>query len=267
MTIVAHELKASYAFIERNFFLTRRYWGWEVAFLIYSVAGALSISLIGADQGSPTLLLTLMVGAIFWNYLSVVFSWIAETISVERWEGTLEYTFMAPIRRWSQLLGSVLYAMVYGLVHTAVIFIALVLFFPQLDFSNANPTTAVVFMLLGSFSFVGIGMIAAILPLLYVERGAQMTFVLQSCLLLVSGVYYSVDILPGWMQVLSHLSPATYVLDGVRAGLIHGTPVSELLHDVWPLLVAGAALIPFGLWAFAQAERYAKRTGKLKRVG
>ena len=110
---------------------------------------------------------------------------------------------MAPIRRWSQLLGSVVYAMVYGLVHTSVIFIALVLFFPQLDLSGANPATVVAFMLLGSFSFVGIGMIAAILPLLYVERGAQMTFVLQSCLLLVSGVYYSVDILPPWMQVLS----------------------------------------------------------------
>ena len=26
-------------------------------------------------------------------------------------------------------------------------------------------------------------------------------------------------------------------------------------------------LIPFGLWAFGRAERYAKRTGKLKRVG
>ncbi len=267
MTTVAHELKASYAFIERNFFLTRRYWGWELAFLVYSVAGALSISLIGADQGSPTLLLTLMVGAIFWNYLSVVFSWIAETISVERWEGTLEYTMMAPIRRWSQLMGSVLYAMVYGLVHTSVIFIALILFFPQLDLSGANPVTALAFMLLGSFSFVGIGMIAAILPLLYVERGAQMTFVLQSCLLLVSGVYYSIDILPPWMQVLSHLSPATYVLHGVRAGLLHGTPVVELLGDVWPLIVMGAVFIPFGLWAFGRAERYAKRTGKLKRVG
>src|SRR5687767_15273823 len=132
MFSVAHELKASYAFIERNFFLTRRYWGWEVAFLVYSVAGALSISLIGADQGSPTLLLTLMVGAIFWNYLSVVFSWIAETVAVERWEGTLEYTFMSPIRRWSPLLGSVLYALVYDLFHTAVIFVALVLFFPRL---------------------------------------------------------------------------------------------------------------------------------------
>ena len=79
MTVVTHELKASYAFIERNFYLTRRYWGWEIAFLVYSVAGALSISLIGVSQGNETLLLSLMIGAIFWNYLSVVFSWIAET--------------------------------------------------------------------------------------------------------------------------------------------------------------------------------------------
>ena len=96
MALLTHELKASYAFVERNFFLTRRYWGWELAFLVYSVAGALSISLIGAAAGSEELLLTLMIGAVFWNYLSVVFSWIAETIAVERWEGTLEYTFMAP---------------------------------------------------------------------------------------------------------------------------------------------------------------------------
>ena len=267
MFSVAHELKASYAFIERNFFLTRRYWGWEVAFLVYSVAGALSISLIGADQGNPRLILLLMVGAIFWNYLSVVFSWIAETISVERWEGTLEYTMMAPIHRWSHLLGSVMYAMVYGLVHTGVILVVLVLFFPQLDFTGANPLTVGAFMVLGSFSFVGIGMIAAILPLLYVERGAQMTFVLQSCLLLVSGVYYSIDVLPGWMQVLSHLSPATYVLHGVRAGLLRGTSVVDLVGDVWPLVVMGAVFIPFGLWAFGRAERYAKPTGKLKRVG
>ncbi len=267
MFSVAHELKASYAFVERNFYLTRRYWGWEIAFLVYSVAGALSISLIGADQNDPELILLLMVGAIFWNYLSVVFSWIAETISVERWEGTLEYTMMAPIRRSSQLFGSVLYAMMYGLIHTAVIVLVLILFFPQLDFTGANSLTVALFMALGSVSFVGIGMLAAILPLLYVERGAQMTFVLQSCLLLVSGVYYSVEVLPDWMQVLSRLSPATYVLDGVRRALIDGTPITELGHDVWPLIVMGVVFIPFGLWAFGRAERYAKRTGKLKRVG
>jgi ABC-2 type transport system permease protein len=157
--------------------------------------------------------------------------------------------------------------MVYGLIHTAAILVAMVLFFPNLSIAQADAGTVVVFMVLGSFSFVGIAMMAAILPLLYVERGAQMTFVLQSVLLLISGVYYSIDVLPGWMQVLSHLSPATYALDGVRKGLIDGVPVGALIGDVWPLIVMGIVLIPTGLWAFSAAERYAKRTGKLKRVG
>ena len=267
LTVLAHELKASYAFVERNFFLTRRYWGWELAFLVYSVAGALSISLIGAAAGDPRLLLTLIIGAVFWNYLSVVFSWIAETIAVERWEGTLEYTFMAPVRRWTQLLGSCLYAMGYGLVHTAAMLVVLAIFYRGLDLGVTNVATAAVFVLLGSFSFVGIGMMAAILPLLYVERGAQMTFVLQSCLLLVSGVYYPVSVLPEWMQAISKLSPATYVLDGVRAAMLDGTPLTALVYDIVPLIVMGIVLIPAGLWAFGRAERYAKRTGKLKRVG
>lgn len=266
MTTMARELRASYAFVERNVFLVKRYWGWEIAWLVYSAAGALSITLIGKEQGDARLILTLMIGAIFWNYLSILFTVIAEQIQWERWEGTLEYTMMAPVRRTSQLLGSVGFAVVYGLIHTAAILTILVLFF-GVDLSHANFGTAAVLMLVGSLSFVGIGMMAAILPLIWVERGAQMTFVLQSVLLLVSGVYYSISILPEWMQVLSHFSPATYVLDGVRQGLIDGAPVTSLWGDIWPLLVMAVVLIPTGVWVFGRAERYAKRTGKLKRVG
>src|SRR3970282_648974 len=99
-----------------------------------------------------------------------------------------------------------------------------------------------------------------ILPLMYVERGAQMTFVLQSVLLLISGVYYSVEIRPEWMQFLRQFSPATYVLDAVRVGPINGMPLTELLHAAWPLVLMGAVFIPLGLWTFGRAERYAKRT-------
>src|SRR5689334_7892944 len=165
MTALAHEVKASYAFIERNFFLSRRYWGWEIAFLVYSAAGALSISLIGAQAGDPRLLLTLMVGAIFWNYLSVVFSWIAETIAIERSDGMPEYTLMPTALRAFHLLGCVAYAVVYGLLHTGAILLAMVVFFPNLPSEHANVGTVLTFMVLGSFSFVGIAMVAAILPL------------------------------------------------------------------------------------------------------
>ncbi len=141
MTVLTNELRASYAFVERNFNLTKRYWGWEVAFMVYSVAGALAVTLIGKDQNSDALILSLLIGATFWNYLSVVFSIIGEQISWERWEGTLEYTMMAPVRRVSQLLGATMFAIIWGLIHTTVVLIALVLFF-GIDLSHANFVSA-----------------------------------------------------------------------------------------------------------------------------
>jgi len=53
----------------------------------------------------------------------------------------------------------------------------------------------------------------------------------------------------------------------VRSALTEGTPVTALLPHVAALIVMGIVLIPVGLFVFARAERYAKRTGRLKRVG
>ncbi|MEO6349530.1 MAG: ABC transporter permease, partial [Candidatus Limnocylindrales bacterium] len=119
----------------------------------------------------------------------------------------------------------------------------------------------------GSLSIIGIGMMAAALPLLWVERGDQMVFVIQSLLLLISGVYYSVTILPGWIQAIAAFSPATYVLDGIRMALIDGAPITSVLGHLAVLAVMAVVFIPLGVFVFGWAERYAKRTGKLKRVG
>jgi ABC-2 type transport system permease protein len=266
MSIATRELRASFAFVERNFNLTKRYWGWEVAWLVYSLAAALAVAFIGVAQGDSELLQVLIIGAIFWNFLSIVFGFIGETVTWERWEGTLEYTFMAPVRRYTQLVGSTLFAVGYAVIQMVIILVVMLLVF-DVEFSGGNYVTAAVFLGLGSLSFVGVGMMAAILPLLYVERGDQMVFVIQSVILLFSGVYYEPTILPGWMQFVGQFSPGTYVLDGVRQGLIHGRPVTELWGDVWPLLIMAVVLIPLGVKVFGIAERYAKRTGKLKRVG
>jgi ABC-2 type transport system permease protein len=266
MTIATRELRASLAFVERNFNLTKRYWGWEVAWLVYSLAAALSVAFIGVAQKEDGLLQVLVIGTIFWNFLSIVFGFIGETVTWERWEGTLEYTFMAPVRRYTQLIGSTLFAVAYAVIQMLIILGVMLLFF-DLEFSGGNFVTAGVFLALGSVSFVGVGMMAAILPLLYVERGDQMVFVIQSVILLFSGVYYGIETLPDWMQVVAHFSPGTYVLDGIREGLIDGTSVTELWYDVWPLVIMAAVLIPLGVKVFGVAERYAKRTGKLKRVG
>ncbi|MGB9888714.1 MAG: ABC transporter permease, partial [Anaerolineae bacterium] len=119
----------------------------------------------------------------------------------------------------------------------------------------------------GSLSFIGLGIVASVLPLLFPERGAQMTNVLQAVFLLISGVYYPVEVLPAWIQPLARVSPATFVLEGMRAAILRGASTASLWPYLWPALLAGVVSIPLGLAIFRQAERYAKRTGKLKRDG
>jgi len=271
---VKNEFRAVYAFVERNFNLVKRYWGWELVWLAYSIANALSITFIGAGTEAVTgqaidtnhMILYLLVGTLVWHYLSVVFDNVSEMIAWERWEGTIEYTFMAPITRFTHMVGQTLFSLVYGLLHTGIILWVVTLFF-QLDLSGANLFGGLLMLLAGSLSFIGLGMVASVLPLLFPERGAQMTHVIQALLLLFSGVYFPISVLPAWMQPLARLSPATYVLEGMRAALLDDVGTTALGGYLGRLVLIGILTIPLGLAVFRWAEKYAKRTGKLKRSG
>jgi ABC-2 type transport system permease protein len=54
------------------------------------------------------------------------------------------------------------------------------------------------------------------------------TLVDEALLLLVSGVYYPVDVLPEALQRMAVFSLATYVLDGTRRALLEGVATSQL---------------------------------------
>jgi ABC-2 type transport system permease protein len=171
---------------------------------------------------------------------------------------------MAPLSRPVHLIGMGIFAVAYGLVRSAMLFVVMVAFF-GLSLPNADYVTALILLGLASVSFIGIGMMTAVLPLISPEKGTQLGFIAQGMLLVVSGVYYSVEVLPGWMQWLSKISPATYALRGMRAAILEGKGLAWA--DVWPLIVIGAVSIPLGLAIFGAGERYAKRHGKLKRSG
>ncbi len=270
------ETRASLAFVERNLYLVRRYWHLELAFLIFNVASAMSVLYIGEAQmqasgggsreGQLDLVLYLGIGTVVWAYLRAVFANVGEMVAWERWEGTIEYTMMAPISRLAHMLGVSLFSIIYGLARSALLLGVLALFF-SVDLSNANLGGAAVILLVGSVSFLGFGIMAAVLPLLFPERGEEMTFVISSILLLVSGVYYPISVLPDWMEPLATVSPATYVLEGMRAALLEGTPTLALGPSILPILILGALTLPIGIAIFSWGERYAKRTGRLKRCG
>jgi ABC-2 type transport system permease protein len=268
-----HELIGLAGVFERNVYLVKRYIWWDVAFFIWTVANTLTIVFIakGIEAGGGQIdvdqvTTILLIGAVVWAYLGIIFEILTETVAWERWEGTIEYTFMAPLSRPIHLFGMGLFAIVYGVIRAILLFAVVALFF-HLELAQANYAAALVVLVVASISFIGIGMMTAVLPLISPEKGTQLGFVAQGILLVVSGVYYPVSVLPGWMQALAKISPATYALDGIRDAIINGASVSAMWPNIWPLLIIGAVSVPLGLEVFRRGERYAKRHGKLKRSG
>jgi ABC-2 type transport system permease protein len=268
-----HELIGLAGVFERNVYLVKRYIWWDVAFFLWTVANTLTIVFIakgieatGGQIDVDRVTTTLLVGAVVWAYLGIIFEILTETVAWERWEGTIEYTFMAPLSRPIHLFGMGAFAIVYGVIRAVLLFGVVALFF-DLNLSHANFAAALVVLLVASISFIGIGMMTAVLPLISPEKGTQLGFIAQGLLLVVSGVYYPVEVLPQWMQWISVISPATYALDGMRDAIIDGDGITSMGDEIWPLVVIGIVSVPLGLEVFRRGERYAKRHGKLKRSG
>ena len=271
---VRAELIGAGGVVERNWYLTKRYIWWDLAWFVWTVANTLTIVFIAkgieATGGSLNVnetMTTLLIGAVVWAYLGILFLFLMETVAWERWEGTIEYTFMAPLSRAMHLAGQGVFAVLYGLVRATFLFGICAFVFFDLQMPDANFFAAFVVLVVASVSFIGIGMMMSVLPLISPEKGEQLGFVAQGMLLVVSGVYYPVSVLPEWMQMLAKISPATYALDGARAAILDGTPLTGLWGDIWPLLVIGVVSVPLGLWVFRRGEVYAKKHGKLKRSG
>ena len=201
------EVIAIWGYAQRNYFLTKRYFWWEVVWLVYSTMNALTIGFIGVNFGGEQAAVAttfLLIGTLLWSYLSL---------------------------------------------------------------ANANYGAALAILAICSVSLVGFGMVAAVMPLLSPEKGQQVTAIFTAVLLLISGIYYSIDVLPGWMQPLATISPVYYALEGIRNTLLEGASFGSQWGNIWPLLIMGAIFPPLGLWLFQRGEQYAKRTGLLKRTG
>jgi ABC-2 type transport system permease protein len=264
-----NELIGLGGFVERNVYLTKRYILWDIAFMIWTIANTLTIVFIARVENLPKakeneLATILLVGAVIWAFLGIIFEFMTETVAWERWEGTIEYTFMAPVSRPVHLIGMGVFAVLYGFVRAAAVFLAVVLFI-GIHVPHANYGAAVALLAIASVSFIVVGMMTAVLPLISPEKGAQLGFVAQGVMLVVSGVYYPVSVMPHWMQLVAKVSPATYVLRGDRASIVSGAGIAWA--DVWPLVIIAVASMPLGLAIFSVGERHAKRHGKLKRSG
>ena len=213
-----------WGYVQRNYFLTKRYLMWEIVWLVYVTVNAMAITYIGAgveavggSVDTRFLMTYLLVGALLWNYLSMLFDVLSETVSWERWEGTIEYTFMSPSSRVTHLLGM-------GSTRSSTASCRRWSPWRLLPVLRPRPLER---ELLGRPPDPrGVQRLTRRLrrrrrrcrsP----RKGpaGQLHSLVRAAA--VSGVYYEVDVLPGWMQAIATVSPVTYALQ------VRGLPCSK----------------------------------------
>jgi len=170
---------------------------------------------------------------------SVLFIAIFYGIAIiwERDLGVINKFLVSPTPRLALVLGKALSAGARALPQAIIIYLLSVILGVQVNWNPLALLGVIVIVMLGAACFSTFSMIIACL-LKTRDRVMGIGQILTMPLFFASNAIYPVSIMPGWLQVIAHINPLTYVVDGVRALMLAGgTSLTGLGTDIVVLLV------------------------------
>ena len=115
--------------------------------------------------------------------------------------------------------------------------------------SAGSPLLLALVALAGALSMIALGLtIAARFSSDEVVGG--LLNVLTWPMMLLSGIWFSLEGSPRWVQWLAHLFPLTHVLDGARAVMLDGAGLAQIAPHLLYLVLTALAFLAFGAWSF-----------------
>jgi ABC-2 type transport system permease protein len=169
----------------------------------------------GAVMGVPFVQF-LAPGILMMTVIQNAFANTSSAIMIAKVQGNIVDTLMPPLSAGELVTGYLAGAVGRGLLVAAALLVVMALF---IGLRLAHPQWVLVFVVLGSGLLGGLGIIAAILANKFDQMAAITNFIITP-LSFLSGTFYSIEGLPRAMQVITHLNPVFYLIDGVRYGVI-----------------------------------------------
>lgn len=231
-----------------------------------------------------------MIQMILWGFMTKFFmghsTWVAEAAGVlisavllwdvlfranlgvslpfieEMWSRNLAQLFVSPLRDAELISSLILMSLVRTLISvTPAAFLAMP-FYDVWVFELGVPLLAFFTNLLIFGTVIGITVSALILRY---GLGAESLCWLGIFLLApVSAIYYPVDVLPGWLQVVALSLPSAHTFEGMRAVLFDGVFAWD--HFFWAVGL-NALLLSAATWFFLHMMKMARVKGLLMQQG
>ncbi len=202
----------------------------------------------------------IVVGTTFNAFVTLALRSYSGSVSSEQSLGIIEHWWMAHTPLTLLVIFSSFWEFLWPMATSLVTFGMLALAF-QVQFSIDLPATILMFVLTLT-SISGLGMMSAGV-IMVSKHGDPIGFLWGVLSGLLSGVYYPVQVLPGWLQAVSTALPTTHALRGLRATLINGSSIYDVRWELTILAAFTVVTVPLGLWAFQAGFNRARREGSL----
>ena len=199
-----------------------------------------TVSSQGVVGGSASYFQFIAPGMMMMTVMMSVMTGLPGAITQEREMGTLDGVMVAPINRLSIILGKSLAQLTRGLLQGFIIMLlAMGLFGVTIQ---GNILLVIGLLLLGVFSFVGLGI--ALTSLAKDQETATMIMMtIMFPMMFLSGIFFPVKMMPGFMQTISSFLPLTYASDAMRKVMVLGAGVPQITTDLLVLIIFGIVML------------------------
>ncbi len=181
-------------------------------------------------------------GILMMTVIQNAFANTASSLVISKIQGNIVDTLMPPLSPAELVIGYVAGGVLRGFAVAAAVMIVT---FPVLGVGIAHPLWVVLFITMGSALLALVGMLAGIVSERFDQMNAITNFIITP-LSFLSGTFYSIEVLPDFLRVLTHFNPVFYLIDGLRYGVIGASDSSPVVGA----LFCGALIVVLGLWTW-----------------
>ena len=161
---------------------------------------------------------------------------LASSISREREKGTMDGIMVAPISRFSVIIGKSISQSVRAFIQAMIVLILAIALFHIKIFGSIG--LSLLILIIGIFSFMGLGILISSISSEQ-ETASMIMMTLMFPMLFLSGVFFPVQQMPSFMQTISKFLPLTYMADALRRVMVLGVGFGEVALNVYIMIAYG----------------------------
>lgn len=202
----------------------------------------------------------LLVGTGLYTFFVMSTQAFLSTVQEAQQTGTMEVLMTTSTPPGELVILSSISAFAGNLVNLAVYLVAGVTVFRAAVHVNLAACLAV--MVLSLAIALALGIAAATLQIAF-QKGSALLWLLSSGLWFLSGAMFPVQSLPRPLELLAHLTPFSYAVQGMRSALLQGRSIFALSSTLSALAGFSILLLPLSLWALSFSLKRARQNGTL----